>query len=321
METAAFVKQLFEQTSFLDQPESLYEPIEYTMRLSGKRLRPQLLINAAVMFGGTPEAVAPAAVAIETFHNFTLLHDDLMDKAPLRRGNPTVHCKWNPNVAILSGDAVLVLAWKHLLQLQSDNLHDILTTFNDTAIGVMEGQQYDMDFESRHDVSIPEYIEMIRLKTAVLLAGALKIGALCANAPAEDIERIYRFGNHIGIAFQLQDDLLDAYGDTATLGKKTGQDILDNKKTFLPLKALELASPAQAEALRKIFTTECTLSDDEKIARVLDLYNQLDIRRYTQDEIDNQFSIADEALESINLPAEKKATLKQLAQGLLGRQK
>ena len=173
METAAFVKQLFEQTSFLDQPESLYEPIEYTMRLSGKRLRPQLLINAAVMFGGTPEAVAPAAVAIETFHNFTLLHDDLMDKAPLRRGNPTVHCKWNPNVAILSGDAMLVLAWKHLLQLQSDNLHDILTTFNDTAIGVMEGQQYDMDFESRHDVSIPEYIEMIRLKTAVLLAGAL----------------------------------------------------------------------------------------------------------------------------------------------------
>ena len=321
METAAFVKQLFEQTSFLDQPESLYEPIEYPMRLSGKRLRPQLLINAAVMFGGTPEAVAPAAVAIETFHNFTLLHDDLMDKAPLRRGNPTVHCKWNPNVAILSGDAMLVLAWKHLLQLQSDNLHDILTTFNDTAIGVMEGQQYDMDFESRHDVSIPEYIEMIRLKTAVLLAGALKIGALCANAPAEDIERIYRFGNHIGIAFQLQDDLLDAYGDTATLGKKTGQDILDNKKTFLPLKALELASPAQAEALRKIFTTECTLSDDEKIARVLDLYNQLDIRRYTQDEIDNQFSIADEALESINLPAEKKATLKQLAQGLLGRQK
>ena len=321
MTTAQFVKQLFEQTSFLDQPESLYEPIEYTMRLSGKRLRPQLLISAAEMFGAKADDVAPATVAIETFHNFTLLHDDLMDKAPLRRGKPTVHCKWSPNVAILSGDAMLVLAWKHLLRLQGPNLHEIFTTFNDTAIGVMEGQQYDMEFERRHDVSIPEYIEMIRLKTAVLLAGALKIGALCANAPAEDIERLYRFGNHVGIAFQLQDDLLDAYGDTATLGKKTGQDILDNKKTYLPLKVLEVATPGQAENLRKMFSTDCMLPDDEKIAQVLDLYNQLDIRKYTQDEIDRQFSIADQALDSIHLPAEKKAPLKQLAQSLLGRQK
>lgn len=321
MTTSQFVSQLFEQTSFLDQPKDLYEPIEYTMRLSGKRLRPQLLVNAAVMFGATPEAVAPAAVAIETFHNFTLLHDDLMDKAPLRRGQPTVHCKWNANVAILSGDAMLVLAWKHLLQLQSSRQHEILTTFNNTAIGVMEGQQYDMEFETRHNVAIPEYIEMIRLKTAVLLAGALKIGALCANAPDDDIERLYRFGNHIGIAFQLQDDLLDAYGDTATLGKKTGQDILDNKKTYLPLKALEVASPEQAEQLRALFTNGQTLPDDVKIAQVLDLYNQLDIQRYTQEEIDRQFGIAAQALESIALPAEKKVPLRQLAQGLLGRQK
>lgn len=321
METAAFVKQLFEQTSFLNSPEGLYEPIEYTMRLSGKRLRPQLLINAAQMFGGNPNDVTPAAIAIETFHNFTLLHDDLMDRAPLRRGQPTVHQKWNANVAILSGDAMLVLAWKHLLRLHCDKLHDVLTTFNNTAIGVMEGQQYDMEFEFRSDVSIPEYIEMIRLKTAVLLAGALKIGALCANAPTKDINRLYNFGIHLGIAFQLQDDLLDAYGNTATLGKKTGQDILDNKKTYLPLKALEIATTEQADVLRQLFSTNCSLSNSEKIEQVKNIYNQLNIQKYTQEEIDKQFDTAKYELKNIELPNENKEVLQQLAQGLIGRQK
>lgn len=321
METAAYTKQLFDQTSFLGTPKGLYEPIEYTMRLGGKRLRPQLLINAAQMFGAEADRVAPAAVAVETFHNFTLLHDDLMDRAPLRRGQATVHSKWNANVAILSGDTMLAIAWRHLLQLRCDNLQQILTTFNETAIGVMEGQQYDMEFESRHDVSIDEYMEMIRLKTAILLAGALKIGALCANAPETEIERLYRFGIHLGLAFQLQDDLLDAYGDTATFGKKTGQDILDNKKTFLPLKALQTGNAEQTERLRNLFSSTTNLPDEEKIAQVLALYNQLDIRQHTQEEIDRQFAIANESLDAIALPNERKASLQKMAQALLGRQK
>ena len=321
MSTAEFVNQLFEQTSFLNTPQGLYEPIEYTMRLGGKRLRPQLLINAAVMFGADAEKVAPAALAIETFHNFTLLHDDLMDRSPLRRGKPTVYSKWDPNTAILSGDAMLIIAWQHLLRLQCDNLQEILTTFNDTAIGIMEGQQYDMEFEHRHDVTIDEYMEMIRLKTAVLLAGALKIGALYAHAPATDIAQLYRFGIHIGLAFQLQDDLLDTYGDTATFGKKTGQDILDNKKTYLPLKALETGSAEQTEELRELFNGTATLPDDEKIAHVTAIYNQLDIRQITQEEINRQFAIAEEALNAIMLPEERKKEMRQMAQRLLGRQK
>ncbi|KWW30793.1 MAG: Geranylgeranyl pyrophosphate synthase [bacterium P3] len=320
MNIPQYVKQLFDQTSFLDSPVELYEPIQYTMHLGGKRLRPLLLLTAADMFGNDPTAAAPAAVAIETFHNFTLVHDDLMDHAALRRGQPAVHSKWNANTAILSGDTMFAIAWRHLLRLRADNLNDIMTAFSDTAVGVCEGQQLDMNFESRHDVTIEEYMEMIRLKTAVLLAGALKIGALCAHAPDDDTERLYQFGIHLGLAFQLQDDLLDAYGDTATFGKQTGQDIVDNKKTFLLLKALELASPSQTEELHRWFSDESRLSRDEKISGVIALYDRLDIRHHTQLQIERQFAAATDALRTIVLPDSKKEPLQQLAQCLLYRQ-
>lgn len=321
MDTAAFVKQLFEETSFWEEPRGLFEPVDYIMHLGGKRLRPQLLITAATLFGGSAEAVAPAAIAIEIFHNFTLVHDDLMDQAPLRRGNPTVHTRWDANTAILSGDTMLVLAYQHLFQLPADNLTDILVTFNDTACGVMRGQQFDMEFERRDDVTIAEYLDMIRLKTAVLLAGALKIGAQCAHAPESDIRHLYQFGIHMGIAFQLQDDLLDAYGDTAILGKQTGQDILDNKKTYLPLRAFELGSVADREELTGLFHSNRNVTAEEKVARVLNIYNRLDIRGRTLEEIDNQFDKAYRSLDQIQLSDDKKDVLRRMAQTLVGRQK
>lgn len=314
------VKDLFEKENFVFEPRGLYDPIDYTLSLGGKRIRPVLLMAAHEMFGGKAEEVAHAALGIETFHNFTLLHDDLMDRSPIRRGMPTVFRKWNDNTAILSGDTMFALAWRYFLRQPHSNLQTILNTFNETAIEVCEGQQFDMDFETRSDVTISEYIEMIRLKTAVLLAGALKIGALYANAPAADIEHLYQFGIHAGLAFQLQDDWLDSFGDTATFGKQTGTDIKDNKKTYLFLKALEQANPKQHDQLTLLFGNNPE-DADTKVKEVLSIYEKLNIRTLTEQAIEEEFHLAEESLNAIQLPEERKSTLYEISRSLLGRDK
>lgn len=312
------VKQIFENEPFIFEPRELYTPIDYTLSLGGKRIRPVLLMAGCEMFGGDINQVKDAALGIETFHNFTLLHDDLMDKSPIRRGQPTVYRKWNENTAILSGDTMFALAWRYFLRQSHPALQDILNTFNETAIGVCEGQQYDMNFETRNDVSIAEYMEMIRLKTAILLAGALKIGAQYANAQESDIQHLYDFGIHIGLAFQLQDDLLDAFGDVKVFGKQTGTDISDNKKTYLYLKALELADEQQRDTLQQLFAT--TPADpEEKIRTVLGIYQDLDVRNTVENIVNEEFAIALNELDAIHVDPKNKATLNELANTLLGR--
>lgn len=318
-EILATVGNIFENESFLNNPKELYEPIEYTLRLGGKRIRPSMLIATCQMFGGKVENVRDAAIGIEVFHNFTLLHDDLMDKSPLRRGKETVYRKWDENTAILSGDTMFALAWRYFLKQSHNQLQEILNCFNETAIGVCEGQQYDMNFESCNDITINDYMMMIRLKTAVLLAGALKIGALYANAPKEDVERLYDFGIHFGLAFQLQDDLLDAYGDVSVFGKQTGQDIRDNKKTFLPLRAMELASDTDRAELKKLFTN-FEGDSEEKVQRVLAIYSHINIREEVEKAIDKEMDMAVSALNAINVCEEKKQPLRELVNTMQGRQ-
>ena len=312
------VKELFEKECFIQQPKELYEPIDYTLALGGKRLRPTLLLASCEMFGGDICRAASAAVGIEVFHNFTLLHDDLMDKSPLRRGKETVYRRWNENIAILSGDTMFALAYRYFLRQWHPNMEAILKTFTETAIGVCDGQQYDMNFETQADVSIADYMKMIELKTAILLAGAMKIGALYADASAKDIDTLYRAGISIGLAFQLQDDLLDAYGDVAVFGKQTGTDIKDNKKTYLYLKALQDADSTQQQTLRQLFTTTPENSE-EKIKTVIGIYNQLDIKQKVEQEIDRLFDEGQKLINAISVGEERKTTLKQIINQLLGR--
>lgn len=316
----ATVNQLFTDEQFVCNPHELYDPIDYTLKLGGKRIRPVMLLAANQLFGGNITTAQHGAIGIEVFHNFTLLHDDLMDKSPIRRGQPTVYRKWDENTAILSGDTMFAMAWGYFLRQPHTMLREILQCFQRTAIEVCEGQQLDMNFETRHDVSIAEYMEMIRLKTAVLLAGALKIGALYANANNDDIEKLYRYGIHLGLAFQLQDDLLDAYGNTSTFGKQTGSDICDNKKTFLYLKALEVSTTAQQERLNALFAT--TPQDPtNKIAEVIEIYNLNNIKTLTEEAINAEFDLAMEAINSIDADAALKQPLYELTQMLLGREK
>jgi geranylgeranyl diphosphate synthase type II len=315
---AETVKNYFNQESFTGTPNQLYEPIAYTLADGGKRIRPILLLAANELFGGNIESVRYAAIGIETFHNFTLLHDDLMDRSPVRRGKPTVYRKWNDNTAILSGDAMNILAWRYFLRTPHDNLQRILQTFEKTSMEICEGQQYDMNFESRDDVTIDEYMEMIRLKTAVLLGGALQIGALYANAPDNDIKHLYNFGIGIGLAFQLRDDLLDAFGNTATFGKQTGTDIRDNKKTYLFLRAIEKASPEQRQILMHHFSTNPENADN-KIKEVLNIYNQLGIRTDVETRINELTNQAMHELDSISRSDEQKNTLRTIALSLLDR--
>ncbi len=258
------------------QPEGLYRPIEYVLSMGGKRLRPRLCLMACKLFGGDVQTAAPVAIGLEVFHNFTLLHDDIMDNAPVRRGKPTVHKVWNENVAILSGDAMLIEAYKLVARAPEKYLSEVLNVFSTTAVEVCEGQQYDMEFESRGDVSINDYINMIRLKTAVLLAGSLKIGAIIAGADSAQAEHLYNFGINLGLAFQLRDDYLDSFGDTAVFGKKIGGDILCGKKTFLLCKAFELADDAQKAEL-EFWLANKTAPDDEKIAGVLNIFRKLGV--------------------------------------------
>jgi len=317
------VAEIFEQETFVAEPHELYEPIDYTLRLGGKRIRPTLLLAANALFGGKEEEVRNAALGIETFHNFTLLHDDLMDRSPLRRGQPTVYCKWDDNTAILSGDTMFALAWRYFLRQPSPRLQQILQCFNETAIEVCEGQQKDMNFETMalDEVSLDDYMDMIRQKTAVLLAGALKIGALYAGAPEKEVEKLWAFGEHMGLAFQLQDDLLDGYGDTAVFGKKTGQDIRDNKKSFLPLKALMLCSGEQREALTKLFAAKDNMDEEEKVRRVLELYNAIGLRAAVEDAIVQEFRTATKHLDDIQADEALKTPLREMLETLNGRKK
>ena len=259
------------------QPYGLYEPIEYTLAAGGKRVRPQLAMIASQLFDGNDEDVLPAALALEIFHNFTLLHDDVMDHAEVRRGRPTVHIKWNENTAILSGDQMLIEAYKMLAQVPADKLPKVLHLFNKMATEICEGQQYDVDFESQEHVAIDDYLLMIRLKTSVLLATALQMGAYIAGADEQAQDALYQFGIHIGLAFQIQDDILDVWGDPATFGKAIGGDIAGNKKTFVTLTALQLADEDSCHALHTWLSQ--TMQDNvEKIAAVTAIYNRLEVR-------------------------------------------
>ena len=302
-----------------ENPSQLYEPISYILALGGKRMRPALLLMACELFGGEAEKALKPAMAIEVFHNFTLMHDDIMDNAPLRRGKTTVHEKWNQNIAILSGDVMLVKGYELMMQVEDHVLRPIMNIFNETAVGVCEGQQIDMDFETQSDVKIDEYLNMIRLKTAVVLGGALKIGALIGGAPAEDAKFLSDFGVNLGVAFQLQDDILDVYGDPEKFGKQVGGDIISNKKTYLLIKALELAKGVQAAELDNLIAAT-EFDTQEKVAAVTEIYNQLQIRQYAEDAMQAYADKAFEALEKINLPAENKQYLHDFADSLLVRE-
>jgi len=315
----ALISDAVNKLTFPEHPGQLYDPISYILSLGGKRMRPALLLMACELFGGDANKAIPPALAIEVFHNFTLMHDDIMDNAPLRRGRTTVHEKWNQNVGILSGDVMLIEGYKLMMQVDDRILRQVLDIFNETAVGVCEGQQIDMEFEQQDDVRIDEYINMIRLKTAVVLGGALKIGALIGGAPSADAALLSTFGEQLGIAFQLQDDILDVYGDPEKFGKQVGGDIISNKKTYLLIKALELAKNKDAAELNTLISAT-KFDGAEKVTAVTRIYDSLNIRQYAEDAMQGYADKAFEALEQINLPEDHKQYLHDFADGLLVRE-
>lgn len=316
------VEETLTSTKFPSEPDELYAPVRYIMALGGKRIRPVLTLLSCDIFGGDLQKAAKPTLAMEVFHNFTLVHDDLMDNAPLRRGNQTVHEKWNASTAVLSGDVMLILAYDLLAEIEPVKFPQAIKLFNDTAKKVCEGQQLDMVFEKQHDVSIKNYIEMIGLKTAVLLGACLQMGALLANADEQNQQLIYDFGYTIGVAFQIQDDLLDAYGTSAQFGKTIGGDIAANKKTFLTLKALELADSETKAALEDLYSENPHITIPEKILRVMEIYNKLDIRKRTEQMRDEFYEQAMADLDKIvGADEDKKLLLRQFAVDLVSREK
>jgi geranylgeranyl diphosphate synthase type II len=303
---------------YLSEPKNLYEPIGYALSVGGKRLRPVMVLLGYNLFDEKVENAIPVATSIELFHNFTLLHDDIMDGAEMRRNNLSVYKKYSENVAILSGDAMSIMGYNYLLKSNSVALPSIIRLFSQTALEVCEGQQFDMDFEMRLDVSIPEYLNMIRLKTAVLLACSLKLGALAANVTGKIADQLYDFGLNLGIAFQLQDDLLDVFADQDKFGKKIGGDIVSNKKTFLLLKALELSSVEQKEVILN-WIGKTDFEVNEKVMAITTIYNELGIREITEDSIERFYQSALRIFGEIELPAETKAGLLQLANLIMNR--
>lgn len=299
------------------KPASLYAPIKYVLSMGGKRIRPTLMLLAYNLFKDDSEKILSSACALETYHNYTLLHDDLMDNADVRRGQPTVHKKWNANLAVLSGDSMLVLAYQRMTECDS-HLAEVLRLFTETALEIGEGQQMDMEFETRNDVCEEEYIEMIRLKTSVLLACAMKIGALLADAPADDADNLYRFGEKIGLAFQLQDDYLDVYGDPAVFGKAIGGDIVSNKKTYMLINAFNRADNAQrAELERWIRATD--FDRQEKVKAVTGLYDEMGIDRLAQQKIAGYFNESKTYLDRVGVSDERKSELMRYAQRMMKR--
>ena len=300
------------------EPFSLYDPINYTIESGGKRIRPVLVLMACNLFSDNIEEAIKPAIGLEIFHNFTLLHDDIMDHANIRRGNPTVHKKWNENTAILSGDAMFIKAYEYFLGCESPNLREILKVFNNTALEVCEGQQYDMEFEDRNNVTEQEYLRMIELKTSVLLAAALKIGALLGGADKSDANVLYEFGRNIGLAFQLQDDLLDVYGDAAVFGKQIGGDIVANKKTLMLIKARELAKGEDKNRLNDLLFSK-DIERDIKVAAVTEIYNRLNIRNIVQKRIEELNQKALDYLNRVSVEEYKKSELKKFAEKLINR--
>ena len=313
------VNAFIDKLPYNREPKSLYEPIQYVLSLGGKRIRPVLMLLSYNLWKDDPERILMPAVAVETYHNYTLLHDDLMDNADKRRGHVTVHKKWDANTAILSGDSMLVVAYQRLATVEQAKLKPVLELFTETALEIGEGQQFDMDFENRNDVTEDEYIEMIRLKTSVLLACALKIGAILAGAPVSDAEALYKFGEQIGLAFQLQDDLLDVYGDPEVFGKEIGGDIMCNKKTYMLINAFNLADDEQRRQLIH-WTTASQFDPEEKVAAVTDIYNKIGIDKLAQQKIEHFFNQSRRYLDAVSAPSCRKAELAAYAETMMHRQ-
>jgi geranylgeranyl diphosphate synthase type II len=312
------ISNYFASASVVKEPKNLYDPISYILSLGGKRIRPVLTLMTAEIFNADCRAALPAAVAVEIFHNFSLVHDDIMDDAPLRRGNKTVHEKWNLNTGILSGDAMLIMAYRHFEEYEPETFRSLARLFSKTALEVCEGQQWDVDFEERADVTIPEYLKMIEYKTAVLVGAAMQMGAIVAKTSQENCSLIYDFGLNLGIAFQLQDDYLDAFGDPETFGKQVGGDIIENKKTYLYLKAKEFAQPEQAEQLQQLFSVH-PLDNTSKIATAKELFNATGASAATQKAIMDYTYKAFDTLEKLDIADDKKAALKDFGSKLMGR--
>ena len=319
-EILQLVNNCLEQMHYDRQPRSLYEPIQYVLSMGGKRIRPVLMLLSYNLFCEDPESILMQACALETYHNYTLLHDDLMDQADMRRGHETVHKKWDANKAILSGDSMLVLAYERMTQCRPEKLSQVLSIFTETALEIGEGQEYDMTFEQRTDVREEEYIEMIRLKTSVLLACATKIGAVLADASEEDAQLLYKFGEQMGLAFQLQDDYLDVYGDPAVFGKAIGGDITSNKKTYMLINACNRANDEQRKELM-YWITATEFDRKEKIEAVTRIYNEIGINRLAQEKIEHYFAESRKYLAAVNVPEERKQELIAYTNEMMKREK
>ncbi len=302
------------------KPFSLYEPVQYVLSLGGKRIRPVLMLLGYNLWREHPEDILMPAIGLETYHNYTLLHDDLMDNADMRRGHATVHRRWDANKAILSGDSMLVLAYQRVAQVPAEKLREVLDLFTVTALEIGEGQEYDMTFENRNDVTEDEYIEMIRLKTSVLLACALKMGAILADAPQEDVERLYKVGEQLGLAFQLQDDLLDVYGDPKVFGKTIGGDITSNKKTYMLINAVQRANARQRAELER-WITAVDFDRQEKVKAVTQLYDEIGIRQLCEQKINYYFDQARQTLDEVAVPDSSKQALRDYMDDMLHRNK
>ena len=310
--------EYLEQYSALKEPKNLYEPIQYILTLGGKRLRPVLTLITAEIFETDYKQALDAALSVEVFHNFSLVHDDIMDAAPLRRGQETVHEKWDINTGILSGDAMLILAYQLFENYNGDTFRALAKLFSKTALQVCEGQQYDIDFETRDDVTIPEYLKMIEYKTAVLVGAAMQMGAIVAEASEEDQSSIYEFGINLGIAFQLQDDYLDAFGDPETFGKRVGGDIIENKKTYLYLKAVEFSSEENRKQLQQLYSVSPSNTAD-KVETIKQLFVSSGSAEATKREIKNHTNKAFSVLEKLHISEYKKDVLKQFGGSLMNR--
>ena len=312
------INAYLENMPYSRPPKGLYDPIQYELSLGGKRIRPVLMLMAYNLYKEDVDSILSQAAGLETYHNHTLLHDDVMDKADMRRNKPTVHRVWNENAAILSGDAMLILAYRLMADCPSDKLKEVLDVFTQTTMEICEGQQWDMEFETRMDVSVDEYIEMIRLKTSVLLAAALKIGACMAGASVDDADKLYDFGVSMGLAFQLQDDWLDVYGDPNVFGKNIGGDILCNKKTYMLITALTQADDKQSEELQRLISAT-DAEPAEKISAVTHIYNEMRIGEQCMAMADSYYAEGLALLDGISLPAERKEMLKQFVCSLMNR--
>jgi geranylgeranyl diphosphate synthase, type II len=316
------IQDTLSKLDFNKSPKELYEPIAYSIRMGGKRIRPILTLLGCGLFGGNIEDAIYPSIGIELFHNFTLIHDDIMDKAPLRRGKDTVCKKWNTDIAILSGDTMFAIANKYIVRTKADYIPEILEIFNNAAIEVCEGQQLDMNYEREDNISIPQYIMMIKLKTAALIAASLKIGAVTGNAGKNDADLLYKFGECTGIAFQIKDDLLDVYGDSEKFGKTNCGDIQSNKKTFLYLKACELADKTTRDELKYYYSSEFKAQSPElKVQKVTEIFNSLNIKSIISEEIEDYYNKANSCLEQINLDSSLKNELKDFTDKMMNREK